>query len=94
MSGGVKLKVGAIDGVTGDLTPGSMAAAIYDEMAKYMPVLPREDKRPRQWLALAIATGVIRHLKQNANAFDMNVRDTGTPAIVRNPTIDTDPASP
>ena len=93
MSGGAKLFAGHIEppvgGLPGQLTKDSMAAAIYDEMAKYMPVGPTEDIRFRQWVAVAIAVGVIKHLQANINAFDIDVRDTAG-AATRNPTITVD----
>jgi hypothetical protein len=72
----VQLHVGAV-GTAGDLTPNSMAAAIYDALASQVPLGANEDRLPRQKLAIAIAAGVIGHLQANAGAFHVNVNDTG-----------------
>ena len=90
MSGGARLFAGHIEAIDGQLTKNSMAASIYDEMAKYMPIGPAEDIRYRQWVAMAIAVGVIKHLQQNINAFDIDVRDTTPTPGTRNPTITVD----
>jgi hypothetical protein len=82
----VQLHVGAVGG-TGDLTPNSMAAAIYDALASQVPLGANEDRLPRQKLAIAIAAGVIGHLQGNAGAFHLNVSDSGV-AIDRSMTIE------
>ena len=51
MSTNVKLRIGQISG--GNLTAGSMAAAIYDQMLIDAPLRPKEDPLPRQRFAIS-----------------------------------------
>lgn len=75
MSASVKLRIGQVAG--GNLTAGSMAASIYDQMLIDAPLRAKEDPLPRQRFAIAVATGVINHLVANNAAFVVDVRDTG-----------------
>ena len=68
MSATVKLRAGAMD-AAGNLTAGSMARAIEDALAAIGPVGAHEDPRGRRKLALAVAQGVVAHLKANETAF-------------------------
>jgi hypothetical protein len=68
MSATVKLRAGALDGA-GTLTPGSMARAIEDALAALVPLAKHEDPLLRRKLVLAVAQGVISHLKANETAF-------------------------
>lgn len=86
MSATVKLRVGEVVG--GNLTAGSMAAAIYTQMLIDTPLRPNEDPLPRQRFAIAVAKGVIDHLVANNAAFVVNVRDTGGSPIERPVRID------
>jgi hypothetical protein len=86
MSTNVKLRIGQISG--GNLTAGSMAAAIYDQMLIDAPLRPKEDPLPRQRFAIAIATGVINHLVANNDAFVVDVRDSGGSPSARTVRID------
>jgi hypothetical protein len=88
-----KLVAGTIEN-NGQLTVGSMAEAIFKELNTHLPVHPSEDPAPRQWFAVAIAVGVIAHLRDNAQAFDVDVRDSGAPAITRTVAIHSDVVSP
>lgn len=68
MSATVKLRAGTID-VAGNLTAGSMAKAIDDALAALVPLGANEDPRGRRKLVLAVAQGVVSHLKANETAF-------------------------
>ncbi len=74
MSATVKLRAGDID-AAGNLTAGSMARAIDDALAALVPVGANEDPRGRRKLALAVARGVIAHLKANQDAFVAPIPD-------------------
>lgn len=78
MSNTVKLRVGSLDAITGELTSGSMARAIGDAFEALLPPLPNEDLRARRKLALAVAQGVIDHLVANAGAIMTTVPNTST----------------
>ena len=79
MSNTVKLRVGTLDALTGELTSGSMARAIDDALAVLVPPGPDEDLHGRRKLALAVAQGVIDHLVANAASIMVTVRNnTGT----------------
>lgn len=85
-----KLIRGTYNTVTGIITPStSMAAAIEKAMNAQVPLGAGEDPRGRRRLAVAIATGVIDHLKAQEKAFVVNVRDTGGAPIERTIRIDT-----
>lgn len=86
MSAGVKLRIGDVSG--GQLTSGSMAEAIYNQMLIHAPLRAGEEPLPRQNFAIAIATGVINHLVANNAAFVVDVRDGGPNPIIREVQID------
>ena len=88
-----KLVAGTIE-ANGQLTAGSMAESIFRELDNHLPVHPSEDPRPRQWFAVAIAVGVIAHLRDNNQAFDVNVRDSGGSAITRTVKVHSDVITP
>jgi len=89
MTAAVKLVVGTI--VNKVITPStSMAAEIERAMNRLVPLGVTEDPLGRQKLAVAIATGVITHLKAKEKAFVVNVRDSSTASpIERTVRIDT-----
>lgn len=91
MSG--KLVAGTIE-IGGHLTAGSMAESIFKALDTHLPVHSAEDPVPRQWFAVAIAEGVIAHLRDNAQAFDVDVRDSGGPPITRSIQIHSDVVTP
>jgi hypothetical protein len=63
-------------------TVSSMARAIELEMEKEVAYGPNELKLGRQRLALAIARGVLHHLKDNQGAFTVRVpHSTSTQTI-------------
>jgi hypothetical protein len=68
MSATVKLRAGTIDSV-GNLTTGSLAQAIDDALLSLVPLGANEDPRGRRKLVLAVAQGMIAHLKANETAF-------------------------
>lgn len=68
MSATVKLRAGTID-TAGNLTAGSMAEAIDVALAALVPLGAHEDPRGRRKLVLAVAQGVVAHLKANETAF-------------------------
>jgi len=74
MSGTVKLFAGTLDGA-GNLTPGSMSRLIDDALFVLVPPGANEHMHGRRKLALAIAQGVIGHLKAQEQAFMVTVRD-------------------
>ncbi len=85
-----KLIRGTYNPATGLITPStSMARAIEVAMNAQVPVGAGEDPRGRRRLAVAIATGVINHLKAREKAFVVNVRDSGGTPIERTVRIDT-----
>jgi hypothetical protein len=90
MSANVKLIRVTLNETTGVITPStSMAAAIESAMNAKVPLGAGEDPRGRRRLAVAIATGVIDHLKAKEDAFVVNVRDSGGSPIERTVRIDT-----
>jgi hypothetical protein len=62
----------------GSLTPGSMAEAIDNELQNQVPRGANEDPKARRHLAVAIATGVVGHLKANHDSFTVNIGTGGT----------------
>jgi hypothetical protein len=85
-----KLIRGTYNPTTGLITPStSMARAIELAMNSEVPLGADEDPRGRRRLAVAIATGVIDHLKAQEKAFVVNVRDSGGTPIERTVRIDT-----
>ena len=87
MSNNVKLRIGTVEN-NGQLTAGSMAKAIYDQMLVHAPLRAGEEPSPRQHFAIAVATGVIDHLVSNHAAFVVDVRDGGPNPIIREVQID------
>jgi len=84
-----KLIPGTYNPTTGQITPStSMARAIERAMNDEVPLGAGEDPRGRRRLAVAIATGVIDHLKAKEKAFVVNVRDSGGTPIERTVRID------
>lgn len=69
MTNTVKLKAGSLNIASGELTSGSMAEAIDKSLTALVQLHPDEDPRGRRKLAVAIAQGVISHLKAKENAF-------------------------
>ena len=80
-----KLISGTLAG--GVLTSGSMSRMIFDALNTLTPMSANENPIARQNLALAIAQGVIGHLKAQESAFSVDVSDAGG-AITRTLTID------
>lgn len=66
------LNAGTLD-EHGNLTTGSMARAIDDELLKIIPLGPNEDPRARRKVMVAIAQGVVNHLVANNDAFLVTV---------------------
>jgi hypothetical protein len=70
----------------------SMARDIEVELEKLIAPLPADDDPvPRRKLAIAIATGVINHLANNADAFTVQVPDVAGPKVAAHPTIKVQP---
>jgi hypothetical protein len=87
MTSSVRLVAGTVSG--GAITSGSMAEAIEAAMRAQVPLGAGEDPIGRQRLAVAIATGVINHLKAKEQAFVVDVRDSsGGSPIERTVRID------
>ena len=63
-----KLEAGNIQH-NGEPSAGSMAAAIYQALKDLAPLGADEDPHGRSKIAVAVAKGVIQHLKQNQAAF-------------------------
>lgn len=66
------LKAGTIQG-DGTLSPDSMARAIERAMDDLVAPMAGDDPMGRRLLALAIARGVIKHLKDNESSFHTTV---------------------
>jgi hypothetical protein len=60
----------------GTLSAGSMAAAIESALASLVPPNGLDDELGRRKLALAVARGVLGHIKDNATAVKVTVPDT------------------
>lgn len=71
-----KLLIGAVEN-NGQLTQHSMAEGIYEAMLIHAPLRAGEEPLPRQHFAIAVAKGVIEHLRDHHAAFVVDVRDTG-----------------
>ena len=82
-----KLLIGTVEN-NGELTQDSMAEGIYKAMLIHAPLRAGEEPLPRQHFAVAVATGVIEHLRDHHAAFVVNVRDSGSPPIEREVRID------
>ena len=74
----------------GALTPGSMAADIEAALEGEVPLGANEDPTGRQKLALAIARGVLKHLRDNASSVHVTVPDTVGTTHQQQVTIDID----
>ena len=71
------LRAGALGDNWTDPATVSMAKDIEDALEGLIGPLPSDDDPvPRRKLALAIATGVINHLRNNADAFAIQVPGT------------------
>jgi hypothetical protein len=85
-----KLIVGQIE-TNGLLTPNSMAAEIETAINAYVPRGANENPLARQKLVIAIAYGVIKHLRNNSAALQVNVPNIAWVGSLQEPvTIDTD----
>jgi hypothetical protein len=62
---------------SGNLPAGSMARMIDDSLRSLIPLHAGEDPLGRRWLAVAIAHGVIGHLKAQQEAFVVHIPDGG-----------------
>lgn len=72
----VALVRGSVGG-DGRPTSGSMARAIYDSLAALVPLHAVEDPTGRSKLAVAVADGVITHLKAQAGALHGSINVSG-----------------
>jgi hypothetical protein len=86
------LRIGALtDDWTSSATV-SMAREIEAELESLIGTLPPDDDPvPRRKLAIAIATGVINHLANNADAFTIQVPDIPGPTVAVHPIIEVKP---
>jgi hypothetical protein len=77
---------------SGALTTGSMSAAIERALADLVPLGANEDPLGRRKLALAIARGVLEHIRDNIGSFHTLVPNTGggVGTHQQSPTIDVD----
>ena len=87
----MSLKAGQIQ-ADGTLTPDSMARAIERAMNDLVAPMAGDDPMGRRLFALAIARGVIRHLKDNEASFHTTVRNwtLGAPTHEEPAAIDVD----
>jgi hypothetical protein len=65
-------------GADGKPTSGSMSRAIFDSLVALVPLHPDEDPVGRSKLAVAVADGVIAHLKAQAGALHGSVNVSGS----------------
>lgn len=73
------------------LTPGSMAQTIERALEDLVPLGANEDPLGRRKLVLAIARGVLEHLRDNVGSLHVTVPNTGTIGThEQSPTIDVD----
>lgn len=73
------------------LTPGSMAQTIERALEDLVPLGVNEDPIGRRKLVLAIARGVLEHLRDNVGSLHVTVPNTGTIGTHEQPpTIDVD----
>jgi hypothetical protein len=86
------LRVGEIDGSTENPFDVSMASAIERAMLQLVPLGANEDPIGRRKLALAIARGVLEHLRDNAGSLHVTVPNTGggVGTHQQSPTMDVD----
>lgn len=86
------LRAGALSDDWTNPATVSMAREIEAELEKLIGPLPPDDKpEPRRKLAIAIATGVINHLANNANAFTVQVPHVTGPTVAVHPVIKVQP---
>jgi hypothetical protein len=78
-------------GTDGKPTTGSMARAIYDSLVVLVPLHPDEDPVGRTKLAVAVADGVISHLKNQTGALHGTVNVSGSGNKNFNVTVDVAP---
>jgi hypothetical protein len=89
---GDHLRIGALSDDWTNPAVVSMAREIEAALESLIAPLPLDDKpEPRRKLALAIATGVINHLANNAEAFTIQVPDVPGPKVAVHPTIKVQP---
>lgn len=76
----------------GELTPNSMARTIERALEDLVPLGVNEDPVGRRKLVLAIARGVLEHLRDNAGSLHVTVPNTGggVGTHQQSPTIDVD----
>jgi len=73
------------------LTPDSMAHSIERALEDLVPLGANEDPLGRRKLVLAIARGVLEHLRNNVGSLHVTVPDTGSGSThQQSPTIDVD----
>jgi hypothetical protein len=72
------------------LSATTMATEIETALAALVPLGADEDPIGRHKLALAIARGVLKHMKDQAGAFHVNVKDTTTGSIDRSVKVEVD----
>jgi len=86
------LRIGALSDDWTSSATVSMAREIEAALESLIAPLPPDDKpEPRRKLAIAIATGVINHLANNADAFTIQVPDVPGPTVAVHPTIEVHP---
>jgi hypothetical protein len=85
------LKSGKIE-LSNELTPDSMAQTIERALADLAPLGVNEDPMWRRKLVLAIARGVLEHLRANIGSLHVTVPNTsgGVGEHPQSPTIDVD----
>jgi hypothetical protein len=76
----------------GELTPSSMAQTIERALQDLVPLGADEDPIGRRKLVLAIARGVLEHLRDNVGSLHVTVPNTGGGVSTheQSPTIDVD----
>jgi hypothetical protein len=86
------LRIGALSDDWTSTSTVSMAREIEAELEKLIGPLPPDDKpEPRRRLAIAIATGVINHLANNADAFTIQIPRIPGPTVAAHPVIKVQP---
>ena len=87
----MSLRPGKLE-LDGTLTAGSMSATIERAIGELVPLGANEDPIGRRKLALAIARGVIEHLRDNVGSFHVTVPDSivGESTHQQPPTVDVD----
>ena len=76
----------------GKLTAGSMSATIECAINELVPLSANEDPIGRRKLALAIARGVVKHLRDNVGSLHVTVPNvlSGQGTHQQPPTVDVD----